>query len=468
MNDGRPFRRQLGDLRALLWMPEADGPVPGIVLVDGSGDGACDDWGEWPQRFVDCGAAVLAHDKPGCGGSPGNWLEQTFHDRAVESLAALAVLRAQPACSGQPVGLLGFSQGGWVALLAATQGDPDFVVSLSGPGVTPAVQDRDRIERELRSRGVDHDAIVEALAWIDERTRRLLAGEAVEDVLADQHRLADRSWYAGTTEYFDELPALSFLSRLLDFDPVPVLQRVSCPVLALFGAADTDRARRAERGRVCRQSARAPGRSARDRRLPRSRPRPLYRGPGSRGSSHRPARPGLPADGRWLPLFTGFLGRCSGRSQRALRAAREPAVSRPRRGHRQEGRSTMSTTRQGFPKALATLAVAIGIAGGSYGIASAASGNGSSSSTTSQATPPGPRPHSPGEASGSDETLLTGDAESKVQAAALAEVSGGTIVRVETDADGNAAYEAHMTKSDGTPVTVYVDKQYNVVSVESR
>jgi hypothetical protein len=41
-------------------------------------------------------------------------------------------------------------------------------------------------------------------------------------------------------------------------------------------------------------------------------------------------------------------------------------------------------------------------------------------------------------------------------------------VRVETDADGNAAYEAHMTKADGTPVTVYVNKEFGVVSVESR
>jgi hypothetical protein len=55
-----------------------------------------------------------------------------------------------------------------------------------------------------------------------------------------------------------------------------------------------------------------------------------------------------------------------------------------------------------------------------------------------------------------------------VTAAAKAAVSGGTIVRVETDADGHAAYEAHMTKSDGTPVTVYVDKSFDVVSVESR
>ena len=38
---------------------------------------------------------------------------------------------------------------------------------------------------------------------------------------------------------------------------------------------------------------------------------------------------------------------------------------------------------------------------------------------------------------------------------------------METDADGNAAYEAHMVKADGTPVTVYVNKQFEVVSVQS-
>jgi hypothetical protein len=38
---------------------------------------------------------------------------------------------------------------------------------------------------------------------------------------------------------------------------------------------------------------------------------------------------------------------------------------------------------------------------------------------------------------------------------------------VERDADGNAAYEAHMVKADGTPVTVYVNEQFEVVSVES-
>jgi uncharacterized membrane protein YkoI len=67
----------------------------------------------------------------------------------------------------------------------------------------------------------------------------------------------------------------------------------------------------------------------------------------------------------------------------------------------------------------------------------------------------------------SDETLLTGDAESKVRAAALARVTGGTIERVETDADGHAAYEAHMTNADGDRVTVYVNAQFEVVSVDA-
>ena len=66
-----------------------------------------------------------------------------------------------------------------------------------------------------------------------------------------------------------------------------------------------------------------------------------------------------------------------------------------------------------------------------------------------------------------DETALTGDALTKVTAAANAKVPGATIDRVETDADGHAAYEAHMTKADGTHVTVYVDKSFDVVSVEA-
>jgi hypothetical protein len=230
----------VGDLRALVHVPDLPGPLPGLVLVDGSGDGACDDWGEWPERLARCGAVVLTHDKPGCGGSPGNWLEQSLADRAQESLAALSVLRGHPAVAGRPVGLFGVSQGGWVSLLAASLGEPvvDFVVSVSGPGVGPADQERARIERDLTSEDLSSEDVAAGMAWIDERTRRLLAGEAVADVLAAQGEQSDRAWYPTATQYFDNLPALTFLARLIDFDPTPVLRRVQCPVLALFGSED--------------------------------------------------------------------------------------------------------------------------------------------------------------------------------------------------------------------------------------
>ena len=119
--------------------------------------------------------------------------------------------------------------------------------------------------------------------------------------------------------------------------------------------------------------------------------------------------------------------------------------------------------RRWWPSRLAvTAAIVAGVAVGSYGIASAASGSGSSSSPSAASTAQQPWGHQR-----SDETPLTGDALAKVRALAQAKVPGGTIIRVETDADGNAAYEAHMVKADGTPATVYVSKQFQVVSVQT-
>jgi hypothetical protein len=68
-------------------------------------------------------------------------------------------------------------------------------------------------------------------------------------------------------------------------------------------------------------------------------------------------------------------------------------------------------------------------------------------------------------ANGPGETLLTGTTAEKVKAAALASVPGGTIIRVETDSDGSP-YEAHVTKADGTQVTVKVDAGFKVTATE--
>jgi uncharacterized membrane protein YkoI len=84
----------------------------------------------------------------------------------------------------------------------------------------------------------------------------------------------------------------------------------------------------------------------------------------------------------------------------------------------------------------------------------------------------GPGGHGPGgpggphQANGKTEAVLTGDDASKATAPAQAAVPGATIDRVESDADGGGAYEAHVTKADGSKATVLMDDSFNVTSVQ--
>src|SRR5205085_908308 len=67
------------------------------------------------------------------------------------------------------------------------------------------------------------------------------------------------------------------------------------------------------------------------------------------------------------------------------------------------------------------------------------------------------------------ETPLTGDVLAKVTAAAIAKV-GGTVDAATTENDSSnadAAYEAHVTKANGSQATVILDKGYAVLSVET-
>jgi hypothetical protein len=64
-----------------------------------------------------------------------------------------------------------------------------------------------------------------------------------------------------------------------------------------------------------------------------------------------------------------------------------------------------------------------------------------------------------------DEKSVTTTQAATLKAAALKAVPGGTVDRIETDS-GDAVYEAHMTKADGTKVTVKFDKNLAVTGVE--
>ena len=126
-------------------------------------------------------------------------------------------------------------------------------------------------------------------------------------------------------------------------------------------------------------------------------------------------------------------------------------------------------------KMLAAVAVLAAAALGGSALAGAASSSTSTQSTAPAqgSAPQGQPPAGNGAAgghvgrNGQRETLLTGDTAAKVKAAALAKVSGGTVERVETDADHGSPYEAHVRKADGTELEVLVNKDFQVTAVNT-
>src|SRR6478672_301984 len=71
-----------------LTLPAAGAPHPAVVMVNGSGPGDRDYFGyNAPVRnhLARHGIAVLCYDRPGVGGSSGDWTKQTARSRATEA-----------------------------------------------------------------------------------------------------------------------------------------------------------------------------------------------------------------------------------------------------------------------------------------------------------------------------------------------------------------------------------------------
>jgi dienelactone hydrolase len=132
-------------LAATLHLPAAAKRLPAIVLVHGSGRLTGDAVARgMKDRLMAMGLAVLAYDKRGVGASTGEYTGigpsnsgRMFDLLATDALAAVDALADHPAIDRSKIGLLGVSQGGWIAPLAASRSEKAaFVISLSGPAVT--------------------------------------------------------------------------------------------------------------------------------------------------------------------------------------------------------------------------------------------------------------------------------------------------------------------------------------------
>lgn len=236
--EGGPVR-----LAAELHVPRTPGAHPGVVLVPGAGPALRDD--PWflahAERLAGAGFAVLAYDKRGSGASGGD-AGASLRELARDARAALDALRADPRVDPARVGLVGVSQGGAVALLAAqAEGGPDFVAAISFSPFSPAEQVGVTLEHRLTRAGftdVRRRRAGELGRLVLEACRSGVGLERARQTLeAEEHR--DWLASAGIPLLCDpDFDFLAFRELPMDFDPLDALERCALPVFVAQGGED--------------------------------------------------------------------------------------------------------------------------------------------------------------------------------------------------------------------------------------
>jgi hypothetical protein len=222
-------------------LPLTKGRHPAIFLLQGSGDADREAESFYADHFAQHGIATLVYDKRGTGSSGGDYREESFDDFAADALAGLHYLQSRKDINAKRVGLYGRSHGGIVAPLAASLSkDVAFIINVSGAGVPPYQQVTYQAEAQMRRDGFSETEIAEAIAYMNLKWEVARNGGVGWDRLqAATQSASGKKWLARVqpaTKLEDILPSWKLQ---MEYNPMPALEKVECPVLAVFGELDT-------------------------------------------------------------------------------------------------------------------------------------------------------------------------------------------------------------------------------------
>jgi dienelactone hydrolase len=235
-------------------VPAAREKPPLAVLVHGSEKTAVLG-NAYPYLLAAQGIAVFAYDKRGTGGSQGDYT-QNFELLADDAAAASAEARRLAAGRFDRFGFAGFSQGGWVAPLAAKRSGAGFVVVGFGLMLTPLEEDEEQVLSELRRLGYPPRILVEARE-VTRATGEIMASRFTRGygrLAAVKRRLGAAPWLARIEGEFtgailrtDEATLRRVGCALLDglnvmwrYDNVALMKTLDAPVLWVIAADDRE------------------------------------------------------------------------------------------------------------------------------------------------------------------------------------------------------------------------------------
>ncbi len=247
-------------LAGTLTLPESGNNFPAVVLITGSGSQDRNETIMNHKPFLVLanyltrrGIAVLRYDDRGFGESGGKFSTATTQDFVTDALSAVDYLLSRKEVNPKEIGLIGHSEGGLIAPLAAVKSDKvDFIVLMAGPGLPGEDILKMQSDLILKANGAAEDYIrkTEALnnaAYTLIKTEkdsiklrkkldslfnnyinsfpeneRAKLGKDPEKIFESQINFITSPWF----KYF------------LTYDPRPTLNKVKVPVLAIYGSKD--------------------------------------------------------------------------------------------------------------------------------------------------------------------------------------------------------------------------------------
>lgn len=234
-------------------IPENAENCPAVILISGSGAQDRDETIFEHKPFMVIadyltrnGIAVLRIDDRGVGGSEGNIREATSEDFAGDVLAGVEFLKSRSEIDSEKIGLIGHSEGGLIAPIAATtSSDIAFFIMMAGPGINGEQILYEQNDLSLKAAGMSEEIITrnrqlqktifniiltekDSIKQLD-RLQRTYSNGMYPMLKEEQKKAIDQRIKAVNTPWF---------KYFLTYNPQPTLEKVNCPVLALNGSKD--------------------------------------------------------------------------------------------------------------------------------------------------------------------------------------------------------------------------------------
>ena len=222
------IKTEQGNLVGFLAMPEERNEGV-VIFVHGDGpQNATQDGGYKPlmERFAKQGYASVAWNKPGVGGSYGDWLDQSMDDRAQEVEEVIKWAKDQENINTEKIILWGASQAGWVVPKVQESRDDISASILVGPAINWLRQGEYFTSMEMKEEGKTADEIKDELIKDKNESELIKTGISYEEY---KQKTGDKSL---SKERY------GFVQKNISADAIKDIEKIKSPIYLILAEND--------------------------------------------------------------------------------------------------------------------------------------------------------------------------------------------------------------------------------------